>query len=436
MRRGVHRCLALIVLTAGCASAPPRRPTTAAPVSEGPVARGIGEGTPAERQEMVKAYRDLDAGKLPDAEKRFRKLSQKNPKLLPARTGLGFVRLKQGQTAEAARLFEAVLAEGPLDLDALLGAGAVAAIQGDLASALASYRQAVTAHPNDAPARKRLADARLKFTEQRLAAAREATSASRPDDAVAQYRQALESVPEVAGLRLELAGLLVERGDAAGAAHVLEGDPVGDAQVAARLGAVRMQLKDYAGAVQAYGKSIERDPSDKESRVRLAEAQRAFEFARMPDEYQRIYTAPQITRADMAALIDVKITALARVGALEPKVAVDISGSWAKEHIIKALALDIIGVYPNHTFQPGAVVRRGDLARAVARVLDLLKWPPSSTPVLADVTRNNLYYDAVARVVGAGLMDLTAEGAFEPWRPVSGQQAVAVIEALGRLVGP
>jgi hypothetical protein len=93
-------------------------------------------------------------------------------------------------------------------------------------------------------------------------------------------------------------------------------------------------------------------------------------------------------------------------------------------------------VYPNHTFQPGATVRRGELARAVARVLDLLKWPPAPTPALADMTAGNLFHAAAARVVAAGLMDLTPSGAFEAWRPVGGEEAVQVIESLVRLVGP
>ena len=33
-------------------------------------------------------------------------------------------------------------------------------------------------------------------------------------------------------------------------------------------------------------------------------------------------------------------------------------------------------------------------------------------------------------------MDLTDAGAFEAWRPVSGQEAVDVLEGLVRLVGP
>jgi hypothetical protein len=117
-------------------------------------------------------------------------------------------------------------------------------------------------------------------------------------------------------------------------------------------------------------------------------------------------------------------------------VAVDISGSWARDDILKTLSFDILPLYPNHTFQPGATVRRGDLAHAVGRILDLLHWPVTPGPSASDMTRNNVYFDAATRSVAAGIMDLTPAGAFEAWRPVSGQDALDVIEALARLVGP
>jgi tetratricopeptide (TPR) repeat protein len=418
-------------LTAGCAATV--RPPA---VGQIPVARGAGEATAEERKELEKAHAALAQGDVKGAEKRFRQLEQRSPRLAAAKTGIAYVRLKQGANQEALRLFGLVIADRPTDLDARLGAGEAAERLGDLAEALQHYGHAADAHPADPTAKKRLADTKLKFTEQRLAAARSAVEAGHPDDAIAEYRRAIESVPEIAGLRLELARLLVERGDAPSAAAVLESDPTGDPQVLAELGTVRLQLKDHAGAVGAYGRALERDPGNRELRGRLDEAQRAYEFAKMPEEYQRIYSASQITRADLAALIDVKITALEHVPPLEPKVAVDISGSWAKDHILKALAFDIIGVYPNHTFQPGAMVRRGDLARALARVLDLLNAPQGPAPAISDMGRSNLYYDAVARVVGAGLMDVTPDRAFEAWRPVSGEQAVQAVEALSHRVGP
>jgi hypothetical protein len=50
------------------------------------------------------------------------------------------------------------------------------------------------------------------------------------------------------------------------------------------------------------------------------------------------------------------------------------------------------------------------------------------------MSANNLFRYAAGRVVGAGLMDLTESGAFEAWRPVSGREAVDVVEGLVRLV--
>ena len=76
-----------------------------------------------------------------------------------------------------------------------------------------------------------------------------------------------------------------------------------------------------------------------------------------------------------------------------------------------------------------------DLARAAARVLDRLGWPRSAGPAPSDMSPSHLDYEAVARVLGAGLMDVAASGGFEPWRPVSGREAIEVVDGLSRLGG-
>jgi Flp pilus assembly protein TadD len=430
--RRVLAPLVALGMMAACAPPRPQAPS----VGETPVERGAGKATPAERQEIEKAYVELRAGKSSSAESRFRHLHERSPKLLAAQTGLAYVRLRTGRYPEAERAFLDVLTEEPDDFDALLGMGETAAKAGDLARSVAYYRRAAEGHPDDATARKRLSEAKLQFTESALSEARTAKTSGNGDAAAQAYRHALEVVPEVSGLRLELANLLVAAGTPKDAIDVLAADPTADPQVATRLGELQMQAMQYEDAVRAFRKAQEKDPHNGDVVRRLAEAQQALEFSRMPEEYQRIFSATYITRADLAALIDVKVTALSRAGDAEPKVAVDISGSWAKAHIIKALAFDIIGVYPNHTFQPAALVRRGDLARATARVLDLLHWRRSAPVAISDMTSSHLYYDAAERVVGAGIMTLTPDGAFTPSERVSGRDAAEVIDALNRLVGP
>jgi hypothetical protein len=50
--------------------------------------------------------------------------------------------------------------------------------------------------------------------------------------------------------------------------------------------------------------------------------------------------------------------------------------------------------------------------------------------------RSHLDFAAVERALGAGVMSLGADGGFEPWRPVSGKEAIDVVDAVARLVSP
>ena len=111
--------------------------------------------------------------------------------------------------------------------------------------------------------------------------------------------------------------------------------------------------------------------------------------------------------------------------------ATDIEGLWGREYILKALSLGLMETYPNHTFQPDATIRRGDLGHALGRALARLGVAaPAPPPPMKDVTPNNRLYPEIAAAVAAGLLPLNAEGAFEAWRPVTGAEAVRAVAAL------
>jgi tetratricopeptide (TPR) repeat protein len=434
MRRALG-LLALLALSA-CATAPPR-PTGPSEADDyvypawTPAELSRDEGRALER-----AWQSVVAGKPADAEKRFRDLLRKHPGSVPVETGLGYALLRAGRVPDAGRTFTSVLGRRAEYVPALVGAAAAAQRAGNAEEALSLLRRAGALEGGNEIVRRRLSEVRLQVTERRVAAAREALSAGVPDRAIAEYRSALDAAPEVSEVRLALADLFLERGQPAEAAAVLEAAPQPERQVLLRLGEVLAGQREYGKALEVYRRLLALDPKDEDALRRSREAREALELLQMPEEYRRIPAAPTITRADLAALLMSKLTILSRLPPGAAKVAIDISGSWARDQIIRALALDVLDVYPNHTFQPAAVVRRGDLASAVQRVLDLAKYPSATLANPTDMTGNNLYRYPAARVVGAGLMELTEAGAFEAWRPVTGQEAVDVLEGLVRLVGP
>jgi tetratricopeptide (TPR) repeat protein len=395
-----------------------------------------GELRPGDAESLEKAWRLVLTGDAAGADRAFRKLLGARPGLLAAETGLAFARLRASRVAEAKSGFDAALARRPEYLPALMGAGAVAVRQGDLDRALELYRRAGATEPTDTRVRKRLAEVKLGLTEKRVAQAKKALDDGDTAAATVAYRHALDAAPEVAGLRLALAELLLGEGAAREAAEVLADDPAGDRQTRLRLAEVLSGMGEYRRALETLDQILAKDPRDPEARTRAREAREALTLSELPEEYRRIPTASRLSRAELAALLCINVTSLARLPAGEPKVAVDISGSWARAHIARVLALDVMDLFPNHTFQPGQAVRRGELARAAARVLELLsgRSRPGSAPL--DMAPANNAFDAVVRVVGAGLMELNPEGGFEPARPVTGREGLDVVEALGRAAEP
>jgi tetratricopeptide (TPR) repeat protein len=425
--------VALIALAGSCAK------RVSAPIPEGEdyvrPAVAAKEVSPQEAKELEDAWRDVLSGDTEAAARRYQKMLGRRPDLVPARTGLAYARLRAGRNQEAAAGFASVLSARPEDASALVGAGSAAFRRGDLDGAVAFYRSAQAVAPDDLLVRRRLTALKLQATERRMVLAQAALDRGDTDAAAREYSAALESAPEVAGVRLALADLLAGRGDVTGAVSLLEADPSGDRQVRLGLAALLMSEQEYGRAADVYRRLLASDPADPEAREGEKAAREGLEALSMPEEYRQIPQAARVTRADLAALLAVRVHALGRLGPGEPRVALDIGSSWAREQVARVLALGIMDVYPNHTFQPGAVVRRADVARAAARVLDQLAWPRAAGPAPTDMSPSHLDYEAVSRVLGAGIMSLTPSGAFEPWRPVSGAEAMEVVNGLARLAG-
>jgi hypothetical protein len=160
----------------------------------------------------------------------------------------------------------------------------------------------------------------------------------------------------------------------------------------------------------------------------------------MPPEYQAIDTAPAVTRAQLAALLGVRLEQLLR--RLERRTAVvitDARTSWAAPWILAVARAGVMEVSPTHTVQPSAQVSRVDLARAASRVLALIagerpalgrQWRNAARRRFPDVPPGHLSYPAVSLVVEAGVMTPDEDGSFQLTRPATGAEAVAAVKKL------
>jgi hypothetical protein len=270
--------------------------------------------------------------------------------------------------------------------------------------------------------------------------AREAARAGRLDEAAQAYATAIAGSPDSAFLYRELAGVEKQKGNAdAALEHFRKAaslDP--DATTLAQIGELLAARGDFDGALKAYEDAAAIEPSADLER-RLDEVRARAALARLPAEYRAIDDAAQITRADLAALIGIRLSAMltgARRG--DAALITDVRNHWAATWIMSVARAGVMEPFSNHAFQPRTVVRRTDLAQAAARLIARIaaqnparaKAWESARLKFSDLSPSHLAYPAASIAVASGVMKTAGDNAFQPSKAVTGAEA---IEAIARI---
>jgi tetratricopeptide (TPR) repeat protein len=312
--------------------------------------------------------------------------------------------------------------------------------------ALAAFDAALAADPSLTAIRSVADILRFRGLQGNVGSAREAAEAGRLAEARRAYEGAIAATPDSPFLYRELA--MVERRDGdfeAALTHVrkaIELEP-NDARNHIVLADILESQGQFAAAAEAVSAALALEPNDALARRLEAVRERAALEA-MPPEYRAIESAPSITRGQLAALVAVQLDAL--VKSAPPRsgaVMSDVRNHWAQAWILSVARVGFMEPFLNHTFQPDAVVTRGDLALVASRVLNVIA---STQPQLAaklkgarpkfpDVPPGHLRYTAVLVAVAAGVMTTNADGSFQPGRPASGAEAVSAVGRLQELAG-
>ncbi len=440
--------LGVLLVTAACGPKTVELPPPAAASSKYPdyiFPAVVGDlGTPAAQERHKAGWLWLQAGDLKAAERNFEAALKLSEDFYPAEAGLGYVGLAKKDLDEAATHFDRAVVANPRYIPALVGKGEALLGLGDRDMALKSLEAAVVADPSLGALRTRIEVLRVRGLQDDVADARKATEAGKFEEARRLYDRAIAASPESPFLYREVADVARRQGDLDTALRqaqkAVDLEPT-DARAQVLIGDIYEAQKDLVKAIAAYEAALPLEPNEALER-KIETLRESLALAAMPTEFQSIESSTSLSREQLAALVGVRLDGLfKRAPRQNAVVMTDTRGSWAVPWILSVTRVGVMEVYPNHTFQPAAVVRRADLAEAASRVLSLIaaekpalasSWRSASRQ-FADVPPAHLSYPAASVTVEAGVMQPLADGSFQLSKPVTGAEAVAAVKKLEEL---
>jgi len=429
-------CVSVIAFGAACATKAPPAVAGAPKHSDFMFPTAPADTPPALTAQLDRGWQYLQFDDVRSAEREFAAALKQQAAFYPAEAALGYAALARRNAKEAGEHFDRALAAEAAYVPALVGRGEAMLELNRDADALASFESAVAYDASLTELRARVDVLKLRATQDTLARAKKAADAQRWDEARTAYERAIAASPDSAFLYRELAAVEQKSGQAQLALghyrKAVEMD-ANDAHSHAAIGAILEGQDDVVAALAEYDKARALDPGEVPDGV-VARVRAKAALARLPAEYRVIPSAITVGRAEIAALIGVRLEGLVARARPRQAIITDLRGHWAEPWITAVVRAGIMDTLPNYQFDPGTRVRRGDLALTVSRVLSLIaadnpqlgqRWLGARVQI-GDVAPEHLSYPAVSMVVASGAMPLEGRN-FDLLRNVTGAEALEVI---------
>jgi len=448
---GMRRCLLVaVVFLSACAPKLAPMPVVTAPKFPDflrPSVPPAMSATPAGISES-RGWAFLQAGDLRSAERELAAALKAEPAFYPAETSLGYVELARREHRAALAHFDRALELSPQvkDVSTLVGRGQALLGLNREVDALAAFEAAIAVDPSQTDLARRVEVLRFRTVEQGIARARDAARAGRLDDATQSYMSVIAGSPDSPFLYRELAGVERRKGSNDLALEhyrkAISLDPA-DAASLAQIGEILEERGEFDEAEKSFGASLAIEPNSA-VQARLDAVRARSAYALLPAEYRAHDQASQVTRADLAALVGIRLGKLLQNGqGGTAAVITDVRNNWAAPWIMAVTRAGVMDPFANHAFQPRGVVHRIELAQTVARLLDRVSaqtpgnvrsWD-SARLQFSDLSVRHLAYPAASAAVAAGVLATGPGNAFQPSKPVTGAEAIDAINKLEALSG-
>ncbi len=396
-------------------------------------------------QDQQDAWAFLQTGDLVGAKREFEDLLEIEQNFFPAAVGLGWVEMAGGRFQNAATQFRLALDRQENYVPGLVGYGDALYRLDDITTALKIFRDALAIQPSLLRVERIVAELSLQVMTDRLVEARQFGVEGRLADSERVYREVISSSPDSAFLYVELASIKRQQNELSEALIVIDQAlALDDSYAEAFLlqGNILELNGELALAVSSYARANEIMSTEVAAEA-LARARSALRAADLPVEYREIETKTEITRGDLAALLGVDLAEfLIDAGSgISTPIFTDTRDHWASQWIIEVARAGIMQVGGRYQFEPGRIVRRGDLSEIVADTLLLIaeiepelgrRWR-SARPRFSDLTAGHLNFESASIAVGADVLRLDDNDRFAPTRAVSGGEAADIVAKLMEL---
>ncbi len=402
----------------------------------------VAELTLEERILAEEVWTDLKQGRGSRAEKTVFRLGMDSPIY---NVGLGYINFLANKMQSAEKFFRLALQERPELALAHAGLAQIYQKSGRDDQAFAALREVLKTEPDNPWAKQEYETLKNRKMEEVQEEARTSLAEGDTKRAKAALLKALYYSPQHTESHLTLADIYIKENKLQNALVHMKAattsDP-GNKEILKKYAETLLEAGQNTKGLAIYEQLLKLDPQNKEAQDQIQSLRKKLGIFELPSKYESIPSSDAITREEMAALLAVKFKGIVDEMTDSPPIIIDISASWASKFILQITSLQIMGIYPNHTFQPKKTVTRAEMANTLSQFTAYLEKkgykfiqqiPPDRIEI-SDVSAQNYYYQPILKMLSYNIMELSLDRAFEPDSTLSGEQTIKLLDIILALI--
>ncbi|MCP4146851.1 MAG: tetratricopeptide repeat protein, partial [bacterium] len=326
------------------------------------------------------------------------------------------------------------------NLPAQLGLATMHEQMNEVESAYDIYSRLRSLYPEHAWVKVRYENIKSTETQKYLEQAQQFKTDNKRPEYIEALEKAAAYSPEIIEIEIEIADFFYAGEDYKKAAthyeRILEKLPNKE-DILVKLAEVYEKSGQYDLAVVMYKRLLELKPGDIVFLNKVNDLKFKFYELNLPEKFKNIFFKQDISREELAALIGYYFAK--HLETRPPMIITDITGSFARDYIIKVCTLGIMKIRPDHSFDRFPIINRTAYVAVIDALLRYLRvdrsseirLPPLETVIEpADVSPLHKNYKIIKYLINSQLVKLDPDNKFNPTIDVKPAEVLVALKKI------